>query len=99
MDNIVKIWKLSLEDVKPDLICIATMNEHADGISYVTFHERLSLIITNSFDRIVKLWHFSSDGRRVNCVATIEGGENIHVHKTLPFLVCTNDKILKLWKF
>jgi WD40 repeat protein len=99
MDNIVKIWKLTPKDVKPDLTCIATMNEHKDGVEYVTFHERLSLIITNSFDRILKLWHFSSDGSRVNCVATIEGGEKIDVHKTLPFLVCKNHKTIKLWKF
>ncbi len=99
IDNILKIWKLTPEYVKPDLTCIATMNEHTNGISYVTFHERLSLIITNSFDRIVKLWHFSSDGRRVNCVATIEGGGHIDVHKTLPFLVCINEKTIKLWKF
>jgi WD40 repeat protein len=96
----VKLWSISADDAS------ATLTKeivHNGGLS-VAFHPTAPLFATGFFDNTAKLWQYSSDGKEVTCVATLEGHSywihSVAFHPKENILATgSRDNTAKLWRF
>jgi len=118
LDRTAKLWSFNPHGTKEDnmsAICVATLGGehcHIRGITTVTFHPKLPLLATTSYDITAKLWFFDPDGSKANnmsatCVATLEGDSghsdsvnSVAFHPIAPLLATgSSDFMAKLWSF